>query len=105
MMARKRNLIIAALLACIPAAFTLELGSISVLSSNGFADAIQQHGVTLLFPGILGAMEISGSTHAFHLWVAAIWNFVFYFLICWAIAALIGRALRRINSSQRAGKS
>jgi ABC-type uncharacterized transport system fused permease/ATPase subunit len=103
-MAGRKKLLIAALLACIPAALTLELESMPVLSSNVFAGAIEQYGVTLLFPGMLGAMAISGNAHAFHLWVAAIWNFVFYFLICWAIAALIGRALYRISSSQRASK-
>jgi hypothetical protein len=103
-MAKRRNLLIAALLACIPAAFTLGLASMPVHSSNGSAGALQQYGVTLLFPGIMGAMTISGNAHTFHLWVAAIWNFVFYFLICWAIAALIERVLHRISASERAGK-
>jgi hypothetical protein len=104
-MLNRKNLLIAALLGCVPAAFTFELESISVLSSNPFMGAIQGAGIMLLSPGLLGAMAMSGNVHASHLWVAAIWNFVFYFLVCWAIAALIGTVRRRISASQRAGKS
>ena len=85
------NLLIAALLASIPAAITLGLESLS-------ASTFREAGTAILFPGIFGAIALSGNANAFHLWVAAIWNFIFYFLLCWAIVALIGKALRRLNA-------
>jgi hypothetical protein len=100
----RKNLLIAVLLGCIPAAFTLGYASIAVPSSIPVLAAIQKAGATLLFPGILGAIAVSGNVHAFHLWVAAIWNFLFYFLLTSAIAALIGTVRRRFGASQRAGK-
>jgi hypothetical protein len=97
-MVKNKNLLIAALLACIPAALTLGLESAS-------AGTFGKTGTALLFPGILGAIALSGNAHAFHLWIASIWNFIFYFLLCWALVALIGTAFRRLRASQRANKS
>ena len=47
--------------------------------------------VTFCFPGMLGAMVVSNNVHAFHLWVAAVFNFIFYFILTWS---LIGLGLR-----------
>ena len=104
-MAKRKSLLIAALLACIPAAFTLGLESDSGLLPNHLESPIGQAGTALLFPGILGAIALSGNVHALHLWIATIWNFIFYFLLCWAIAALIGKAFRRLRAPSRADKS
>jgi hypothetical protein len=87
------NVTIAALLACLPAILTLEMES----------RALAGTGILFLMPGIFGAMAASGNAHAFHLWVAAAWNFVFYFLLFWAIVALIGWVLRRIAAARRVG--
>lgn len=103
--ANGRHLLISAVAGCVAAALTLELESIDSLSSNGFAGELQHFGLTVLFPGILGAMTLPGNAPGFHLWVAAIWNFVFYFLLCWAIAVLIGTVLHRLRASRRVGKS
>lgn len=102
--AKRKSLIVAALLACVPAALTLGLESKSDLFLNHFAGPTADTGTALLLPGILGAIALSGNAHTFHLWIASIWNFIFYFLLCWAIAALIGRTFRRLARTKRAGK-
>ena len=83
-----KNLVIAAVLALVPAALSL------FLESTG--NTIGEFGIAFLFPGMLASIAMSGNAHAFHLWVAALANFLLYFLLCWAIAALIGRAHRRL---------
>jgi hypothetical protein len=103
--AKRKSLIVAALLATIPAALTLGLESNSGLFLNHYAGSFAQAGAALLLPGVLGAIALSGNAHIFHLWIASIWNFIFYFLLCWAIAALIGRAFRRLAKRERASKS
>jgi hypothetical protein len=105
MISKRINVIIAALPAGIAAVLTLGLGSDSGPFMNHFAGTIGAAGTAFLLPGIFGAIAISGNAHAFHLWVASIWNFIFYFLLCWALAALIGKAFRRLSASKRAGKS
>ncbi len=93
------RLIIALVAGCVPALFTLAIEKIVIPSSNPVLFAIQQVGIMLLFPGMFGSMAVSGNAHAFHLWVAAIWNFVFYFLVCLALVALIGRIWRRLTAA------
>jgi|SRR5580658_2958877 ABC-type transport system involved in multi-copper enzyme maturation permease subunit len=98
-MANRKSLIIAALLGLVPAILTLAVEHIDP-SSNPIVNGIQGAGMVLLFPGILGSIAVSGNAHAFHLWVAAVCNFVLYFLLCWAIAAFIGGLRRRIGASR-----
>jgi hypothetical protein len=101
-MGNRRNLIIAATFGIIPAAMTLALEYIAHPSSNPIVFAIQGASIALLFPGMLGSMAVSGNVHAFHLWVGAVINFILYFLLCWAIAALVGRLHLRFRASRRA---
>ena len=101
-MATNRNLIIAAALGIVPAVLTLMMEHISDPSSNPIAFAIQGVVVVLLFPGMLASMAVSGNVHAYHLWVASIANFVIYFLVCWAVVALIGKVYRRLSASRHA---
>ena len=101
-MASRKNLIIAALLGLVPAIVTLAVEHIAHPSTNPLVYEIQGAALVLLFPGMLGSMAVSGNVHAFHLWVAAVCNFVLYFLLCWAITALIGRLRWRLSKSWRA---
>ncbi|HLY43375.1 MAG TPA: hypothetical protein VKR52_19340 [Terracidiphilus sp.] len=45
-------------------------------------------------PGLLSAVILSNPRHGFHLWIAAIVNFAFYFLLCWILGQLISGILR-----------
>ena len=101
-MATNKNLIIATALAIVPAVLTLVLEQIGGPSSNPIANSIQAAAIGFLIPGMIGSMAVSGNVHAFHLWVAALFNFVIYFLVCWAIVSLIGRIYRRCSASRRA---
>ncbi len=84
----RTNLIVALVVASSAAALTIALEHHDV----GFA-------VSLLVPGLIASMAIAGNVHAFPLGVAAIVNFVFYFLLCWTAGALIRKLLRRRNEA------
>ena len=45
-------------------------------------------------PGLLSAVILSNPSHGFHLWIAALVNFAFYFLLCWILGLLISGMLR-----------
>ena len=55
--------------------------------------------VTLLIPGLFFSIIISGNVHAFPLSVAAIGNFLFWFVLCWLIGWLIAKLRRRPTSA------
>ena len=80
----KTNSVVALVVACSVAARTL------AYSSYDIGPVI----IVFIFPGILGSMAFSGNVHAFHLWIAALVNFAFYFLLCWTAGVLA----RRISS-------
>lgn len=52
---------------------------------------------TVLFPGFLGAMVITGNVHDFSLGTAAGINCGFYFLFVWMICSVFRRVLRRLR--------
>ena len=49
----------------------------------------------LLIPGLIGSMTVSGNVHAFHLWVAAVINGLFYFGLVKFIYWLRARSKRK----------
>jgi hypothetical protein len=51
--------------------------------------------IVFCIPGMIGSMAVSNNVHAFHLWVAAIFNFVFYFALTWSIVGLGLRLFRK----------
>jgi len=91
--ARRSYAVVAIGLGCAFAILTLEIEKITGVSARS------KFALTLLFPGILGSIAIGGNAHAFHLWIAAAWNFIFYFLLSWVIIALAGRVRRRFHNS------
>jgi len=50
-------------------------------------------------PGLLSAVILSNPGHGFHLWIAALVNFAFYFLLCWILGTLISGMLRSRRQS------
>jgi hypothetical protein len=67
-----RRYLLQALLGLVAAALTFDLSHLSVN-----AGAV----VICLFPGMLMAMAITGNVHAWPIWIAALGNFLFYFLL------------------------
>ena len=51
--------------------------------------------IAFCIPGIIGSMIVSNNVHAFHLWVAAIFNFIFYFLLTWGVIGLGSRFFKK----------
>lgn len=73
----------------VAAALTFNLDSLTRLSSIELFDMIQFFGRVLVVPGILFSIALSGSTHGFPLWIAALGDFVFWIVICWMLGALL----------------
>jgi hypothetical protein len=57
--------------------------------------------VTLLFPGMLGSMAVSGNAHSWHLWIAALVNGLVYFGLGWIGSKVIASLFRKIRKSGR----
>jgi hypothetical protein len=58
---------------------TLCFRTLASLSGNAFIATLQMTACSLLFPGLIGAVAMSGNVHAFSLWVAAPMNALIYF--------------------------
>jgi tellurite resistance protein TehA-like permease len=76
------------------AALTFVIPKLSVLSNDRAVSTAQAAAFAFLMPGLTCAFAFSGNAHAFHLWIAALGNFVFYFASCW-IAIRLVKTLRR----------
>jgi hypothetical protein len=97
--ARRSSVVIATGLGCAFAILTLKIENIAGVASNPAVVELNNLALRLLIPGILGSIAITGNANAFHLWIAAAWNFIFYFLLCWVIIALVRRVLRRYHGT------
>jgi hypothetical protein len=62
-----------------------------MLSENTFVAALQMTACSLLFPGLIGAVVVSGNVHAFSFWVAAPINALIYFGVGWIGHSLLGQ--------------
>ncbi len=78
-----------------PILFALVIGSLVAgltfdmeMMSRGFM-------VFLLIPGVIASMGISNNVHAFPLWIAAVFNFFFYFLLNWCLIWLASKIFKR----------
>lgn len=91
-----RCIILALLLGVIMAGLTLSIEGLGFPSEVPMIGDPRPVLVTFLFPGMLGAMAISGNAHAWYLWVAALVNGLIYFGLGWigsrATASLFRRA-------------
>ena len=68
---RKIKIVVASVLAGTSAVGTLCFPSLSILSGNAFVAALQITAGSLLFPGLIGAIAVSGNVHVYSFWVAA----------------------------------
>jgi hypothetical protein len=55
--------------------------------------------VFILIPGLIASMAVSGNVHAFPLWIAALVNFGFYFLICLGLGKIV-KSIRKRSKAQ-----
>jgi hypothetical protein len=79
------------------AGLTLAIEKLSMISDKPAIGAAQEALFILLFPGIVGAMGVSGNAHSWHLWAAAAINGLFYFGIGWLSYVLVAKSRRRGN--------
>jgi hypothetical protein len=74
---------------------TLVISRLSSISENPVVGTAQRGLFTLLIPGIIGAGAVSGSVHAWSLWIAAGINMLIYFVAGWIACWLVLGILRR----------
>src|SRR5277367_5771201 len=82
-MTRNQKIAVASVLAGTSAVGTLCFPSLSILSGNAFVAALQMTAGSLLFPGLIGAVAVSGNVHVYSFWVAAPINALIYFGVGW----------------------
>jgi len=80
---RNRRIVVASVLAGTSAVGTLCFASLAILSENRLVAALQMTACTLLFPGLIGAVVVSGNVHVYSFWVAAPINALIYFGLGW----------------------
>jgi hypothetical protein len=90
-----KRLLFASVLAGVFACATFSLQWLATISDNPAIGAVQKLLVVLLFPGMIGAMALSGNVHAWYLWAAAAINAMIYFSLAWLIYGLAARLRRR----------
>jgi hypothetical protein len=59
--------------------------------------------IILVAPGIFISMAVSGNIHAFHIWIVAAGNLLFYLLTTSAVAGIWGR-VRTSRQSPKAAR-
>jgi hypothetical protein len=80
---KNRKIVFASVLAGTSAVGTLCFPSLAILSGNAFVAALQMTAASLLFPGLIGAVVVSGNVHVYSFWVAAPINAFIYFGLGW----------------------
>jgi hypothetical protein len=80
---RNRKIVFASVLAATSGVGTLCYANLAILSENAFVAALQMTAGTLLFPGLIGAVAVSGNVHVYSFWVAAPINAFIYFGLGW----------------------
>jgi hypothetical protein len=89
---RNQRIAVASLLAGTSAVGTLCFPNLSILSGNAFVAGLQMTSCFLLFPGVIGAVAVSGNVHVYSFWVAAPINALIYFGLVWIGYNLLGRS-------------
>ena len=80
---RNRKIVFASVLAGTSAVGTLCFPSVAILSGNAFVVALRMTACSLLFPGLIGAVAISGNVHIYSFWVTVPINAFIYFGLGW----------------------
>jgi len=88
---RNRKIAFASGLAATSGIGTLCYPSLAILSENAFVAALQMTACSLLFPGLIGAVAVSGNVHVYSFWVAAPINAFIYFGLGWIGYTMVHR--------------
>ena len=72
---------------------TLGYEKLALLSENPVTAAAQNVAVTLLMPGMIGAIAVGGNIHVWNVGVAAALNMVAYFGLAWFCCSLLARVV------------
>jgi hypothetical protein len=83
------------MLGVVQAVLTLNLGKLSAISDDPFLGGVQSFLVTLLLPGMFGAMAVGGNVHAWSLWVAAGLNALIYSGLTWIAVRIASLFVKR----------
>jgi hypothetical protein len=81
------------------AAASLAIEQFSSISANPIIGFVQEAVMCLILPGLIGSMAVSGNVHAFHLWVVAVINGLFYFGLVKFIYWLTTRSRRKVGAA------
>jgi uncharacterized membrane protein len=87
-MTARKSVLVPLGIGCLFAALTFEISAFTFHSSHSSFSAALHFILVSLMPGIFCSMAASGNVHAFHLWVAALANFVLYFALSWSVIGL-----------------
>lgn len=93
--AHRKRILVGIVVGCLAAALTFDVHILSKLSSIELFDMVQFCGRVLVVPGVLLSIAITGNTHAFPLWIAALGNFAFWVAVCWLLGALFAKLEER----------
>ena len=74
------------------AALTFAVPKLAVISSVPFVAALQNIGMGLVTPGLVGAFISARNIHAAPLWIAAVGNFGLYSCVAWIAMTVWHRA-------------
>ena len=97
-MHRNLRIILPVFVGCAFGSLTLALQSSSFLSAYPTISMGMRSIVVLLMPGLIGSMAFAGNVHAFSLWIAAIINAIFYFLLSAIALRLSEKLIRRFHT-------
>lgn len=86
-----KSFVVGLVLGILSIAATMQVGELAFIPAGLWIRALQSAAFALLLPGILCSLWISGGVHSFHLWIAALVNFVFWFTFGWSVGVLSGR--------------
>ncbi|SRR6266567_3989973 len=100
--ARYRNIVAGVVPGSVSVLLTYHLGALFHPDPNLVMRALKAAGIALIVPGILAAM-VAGSVHSFHLYIAAVVNFLFWFCFGWLVALFVAKLieLRRALAAVR----
>lgn len=97
-MRRNLRLILSVLVGCVFGSLTLAMQSSSILSAYPMISMGMRSIVVLLLPGLIGSMAFAGNVHAYSLWIAAVINAIFYFLLSAIAFKLSEKLVRRFHT-------
>lgn len=96
-MARNRTLAASALLGGLAAGLTLSIERLTYPASSIFVHALQTAALALMIPGVLIAFTLGKPPGHLPYWIAALFNFAFWFGFAWLFGFLLGKLRQQIR--------